>query len=135
MNIFLMDLVQTFARIFVNGLDAKIYEEAFKALFRLISNQLNRDIHWRHIHGDGVAAVVTDMDQAQLKGNGFIIDLEFIANISQDLDHTLNPVIQNLGHGIGILCILICSALSTSIAQLVEQLGRLVIHQYQFIRG
>jgi hypothetical protein len=68
-NLFLIYSVQTFARIFINGLDAKIYEEAFKALFRLVSNQLNNDIHWRHIHGDGVTAVVTDMDQAQLKGN------------------------------------------------------------------
>ena len=46
-----------------------MYEEAFKALFRLISSQLSRDIHWRHIHKDGIAAVVTDMDQAQLKDN------------------------------------------------------------------
>jgi hypothetical protein len=68
-NRFLIYVVQTFARIFVNKQDAKMYEEAFKALFRLISNQLNKDIHWRHLHGDGVTAVVTDMDQAQLKGN------------------------------------------------------------------
>jgi len=66
--------IQTFARIFINGLNAKIYKEAFKALFRLISNQLNKDIHWRHIHGDGVTAIVTDMDQAQLKGFGLYLE-------------------------------------------------------------
>ena len=57
-----------------------MYEEAFKALFKLVSNHLNRDIQWRHIPGDGITAVVTDMDQAQLKGNQFRIHSESITN-------------------------------------------------------
>jgi hypothetical protein len=133
MNLFLIYLVQTFARVFINGVDAKIYEEAFKALFKLISNQLNKDIHWKYLHGDGITVVVTDMDMAQLKGNLFIIHFEYITNKFQDLDYIFNLAIQNLGHGIGILSILICSVLFTSTAQLVEQLDQLAIHQYQFI--
>jgi hypothetical protein len=80
MNLFLIYLVQTFARIFINGVDAKIYEEAFKALFKLISNQLNKDVRWKYLHGDGITVVVTDMDMAQLKGNSLIIHFECITN-------------------------------------------------------
>jgi hypothetical protein len=58
----------TFARIFVNSKDAKMYEEAFKAVFRLMSKQLNEDICWKYLHGKGLSATISDMDIAQLKG-------------------------------------------------------------------
>jgi len=46
----------------------------FTRVFSLIAERLQTSISWQHLHGDGFAAMVMDMDTKQLPGK-YIIDI------------------------------------------------------------
>jgi hypothetical protein len=51
-----------------------MYYKMFTRVFSLIAERLQTSIHWQHLHGDGFAAMVMDMDTKQLPGE-YIIDI------------------------------------------------------------
>jgi hypothetical protein len=44
----------------------------FKRVFSIIEERLQTPVHWQHLHGDGFAAMVMDMDTKQLPGESII---------------------------------------------------------------
>lgn len=62
------DLVITLCRCFVTGEDETTYYNLFEYLQERIKSFTGRDIHWKHIHGDGWQVVTLDMDKGQIKG-------------------------------------------------------------------
>ena len=45
-----------------------MYYQMFKRVFTLIERKLHTSIRWEHIHKEGFAAMVMDMDTKQLPG-------------------------------------------------------------------
>jgi hypothetical protein len=64
----------TLLRVLVNKESVDMYHRMFTRVFSLMEERLQTSIHWQHLHGDGFAAMVMDMDTKQLPG-------ESIANI------------------------------------------------------
>jgi len=58
----------TLLRVIVNQESVDMYYKMFTRVFCIIEKRLNTPIHWQHLHGDGFAALVTDMDTKQLPG-------------------------------------------------------------------
>lgn len=56
------------ARVYVNKESALSYQMIFTRLFEEISVMCGRPFKWRHIHKEGVAAVIVDMSRAQAAG-------------------------------------------------------------------
>jgi hypothetical protein len=48
-----------------------MYQDLFQRLFNVITLRLGRPIRWQHLHGDGFAAVISDMDAKQVTGKRF----------------------------------------------------------------
>jgi len=58
----------TLLRVIVNQESVEMYYRMFTRVFSLIEERLQVVIHWQHLHGDGFAAMVMDMDTKQLPG-------------------------------------------------------------------
>lgn len=57
----------------MNGESVEMYHAVFLRVFQLIEEKTGVQVHWRHIHGDGYAAAVMDMDTKQVPGKMFQI--------------------------------------------------------------
>lgn len=77
-DIFLIYLVTTFARIFVNQETTEMYLRVLQFFFSLLKDRFQIDIRWYHLHGSGFRAIIMDQDPKQYAG---IIYSEYIPNI------------------------------------------------------
>jgi hypothetical protein len=64
----------TLLRVIVNQESVKMYYRMFTRVFSLIAERLQTPVRWQHLHGDGFAAMVMDMDTKQLPGK-YIINI------------------------------------------------------------
>ncbi|SMR41490.1 unnamed protein product [Zymoseptoria tritici ST99CH_1E4] len=83
------------ARAIVQGESVEIYENFFRRAFERIHEITNKHIAWDHIHGEGVKAVVADMNLMQARGLG-----QYLASI----DYLNRPWKEHLEHVI-IYCV------------------------------
>lgn len=52
----------------MNQDSTEMYYQMFKRVFALIKRKYNYSVRWKHLHGEGFAALVMDMDTKQLSG-------------------------------------------------------------------
>ena len=86
----------TYARIFTNSKTAEAYLHIFDTLAEVIREHTNSYPTWRHIHGEGWAYVLADMDSAQAKGLG--MHLNRIDSTKTSEEHLQHVLISCLVH-------------------------------------
>jgi len=80
----------TYARIFTNSKTAEAYLHIFDTLAEVIREHTNSYPTWRHIHGEGWAYVLADMDSAQAKGLGMHLNrIDSTKTSDEHLQHIL----------------------------------------------
>jgi len=67
-------LVITFARVFTNCATSVAYYRIFHSLFDLILQLTGSSPQFKHIHGNGWGCIIADLDYAQAKGLGMILN-------------------------------------------------------------
>lgn len=70
---YLIVLVITLARIFISSDKRHIYEICFHSLFQLLSQCINKEFQWKHLHNRGIIGVTVDMDGKQMSGKLYYI--------------------------------------------------------------
>ncbi|CAB4403556.1 unnamed protein product [Rhizophagus irregularis] len=68
------NLILTFARIFTNHATIVAYQRIFKALFDLIYQLTGLTLKFNHIHKTGWSCIIADLDIAQAKGLGIVLN-------------------------------------------------------------
>lgn len=63
----------TLIRVFINQESTEMYYQMFKRVFTLIKTKYNYPIRWQHLHGEGFAALVIDINAKQLPGFGLYL--------------------------------------------------------------
>jgi hypothetical protein len=67
-------LVLTFARVFTNRATTVAYQRIFRALFDLLYQLTGLSAQFKHIHGTGWNCIIADLDYAQAKGLGLVLN-------------------------------------------------------------
>ncbi|KAF2463371.1 uncharacterized protein BDR25DRAFT_245849, partial [Lindgomyces ingoldianus] len=60
----------TLARMYINCEKKRIYQKCFEILFKHLSQCVQREIRWKHLHRNGFIGVTVDMDGKQISGFG-----------------------------------------------------------------
>jgi hypothetical protein len=71
---------------------SEFYEATFKTLFALIAKVSGKPIFWSHIHGEGIKAIVTDMDEGQNLGMIFLDFNWLVTNLKIGLGRYLRQL-------------------------------------------
>lgn len=80
----------TYARVFTNSKTAEAYMRIFDNIAEVIREHTNSYPRWRHIHNEGWAYVLADMDPAQAKGLGMHLSkIDPTRNADEHLQHIL----------------------------------------------
>jgi hypothetical protein len=58
-----------------------MYYKMFKRVFDLIERKYGYPVRWQHLHGEGFAAMIMDMDTKQLPGKLRTTYEEYITNL------------------------------------------------------
>jgi hypothetical protein len=61
-------LVMTLLRVFMNRESPSAYKMMFKSVFELVHQITQKPPRFHHLHGEGLKAIVLDMDPSQMKG-------------------------------------------------------------------
>jgi hypothetical protein len=64
-----------FARIFVNSETTEAYRNAFEQFFRSTEENYGIKLIWKHIHGSGIVAIISDQDMKQIAGEWSICNI------------------------------------------------------------
>lgn len=65
-------LVITLARFFVNSQSTLAYTKFWSLLDKYTTQLLGKRLQWFHIHGNGIKAIIMDMDGASIKGQKYL---------------------------------------------------------------
>ncbi|PKK63721.1 hypothetical protein RhiirC2_716774 [Rhizophagus irregularis] len=68
------NLILTFARIFTNNTNTIAYQRMFRALFDLVKQLTGSSVQFQHIHKAGWNCIIADLNYAQTKGLGFVLN-------------------------------------------------------------
>lgn len=63
----------TYCRVFTNVSTSEAYQRIFKAIIETIEDYTGLQVKIRHIHGDGWACIMGDLDLAQAQGLGMTL--------------------------------------------------------------
>ncbi|KAF2714917.1 hypothetical protein K504DRAFT_486708 [Pleomassaria siparia CBS 279.74] len=62
--------VVTLARVFTNIDQTRVYTSCFETFFRLLSESVQKQIGWKHLHNEGFVGITVNMDGKQITGLG-----------------------------------------------------------------
>ncbi|CAB4428174.1 unnamed protein product [Rhizophagus irregularis] len=68
------NLILTFARVFTNRATTIAYQRIFRVLFDLVLQLTGSPPQFKHIHGFGWNCIIADLDYAQAKGLGLVLN-------------------------------------------------------------
>ncbi|CAG8656709.1 2987_t:CDS:2, partial [Cetraspora pellucida] len=71
---YVQKIVLTYVRIFTNIITANAYHRMFKAIIETVNELCKQEVQIKHIHDNGWKVILDDLDVAQAKGLGLVLE-------------------------------------------------------------